>query len=214
MNIVKIKVHNGGMPLAKVRNQYHHGDLESALISTARKLTKRNGFENLSLRKVAEDIGVSPSATYHYFPDRDSLLAAVGFSLFDELADYQEHQLAKITGSTAKAAKDRFRSLGNSYFEWAVKEPHFFNLMFSEYCLMDADPDHKREDSRPYMNLTKCLDELVSTGTLDERMREHSELLSWTVVHGATSLIVSGHLESDGYKKILDDLEYALGIRK
>ncbi|NBX98778.1 MAG: TetR/AcrR family transcriptional regulator [Burkholderiaceae bacterium] len=207
-------MHNGGVPLAKVRNQYHHGDLESALVATARKLTKRNGVEHLSLRKVAQEIGVSPSATYHYFPDRDALLAAVGFSLFEELADYQERELAKIIGTTAKAAKDRFRSLGMTYFEWAIKEPHFFNLMFSEYCLMGPNSEHKREDSRAYLNLTKCLDELVSTGSLDERMRQHSELLSWTVVHGATSLIVSGHLEQDRYESILEDLEFSLGIRK
>jgi hypothetical protein len=45
-------------------------------------------------------------------------------------------------------------------------------------------------------------------------MRQHSELLSWTVVHGATSLIVCGHLEQDRYESILEDLEFSLGIRK
>jgi AcrR family transcriptional regulator len=202
------------MPVARVRDQYHHGDLESALIATARKFTKRNGIEHLSLRKVAQEIGVSPSAAYHYFPDRDALMAAVGFSLFEELADYQERELAKITGTTAKAAKERYRALGKTYFEWAIKEPHFFNLMFSEHCLVDSKSEEKREDNRAYINLTKCLDELVSTGALEERMRGHSELLSWTVVHGATSLIVGGHLDPENYESILDDLEFSLGIRK
>jgi hypothetical protein len=45
-------------------------------------------------------------------------------------------------------------------------------------------------------------------------MRRHSELLSWAVVHGATSLIVSGHLDPENYESILDDLEFSLGIRK
>jgi AcrR family transcriptional regulator len=121
------------MPTAKARNHYHHGDLESALITTARKLIKRYGVEHISLRQVSQEIGVSPSAAYHYFPDRDSLLGAVGFSLFEELADYQELQLSMISGTSAKAAKDRFRALGRTYFEWAIREPHFFNLMFSDF---------------------------------------------------------------------------------
>ncbi len=80
------------MTTARARTQYHHGDLDTALITTARKLIKKYGAEHISLRQVSQEIGVSPSAAYHYFPDRDSLLAAVGFSLFEELADYQDLQ--------------------------------------------------------------------------------------------------------------------------
>jgi AcrR family transcriptional regulator len=128
------------MTTAKARAHYHHGDLETALITTARKLIKKFGVEHISLRQVSRNsIGVSPSAAYHYFPDRDSLLGAVGFSLFEELADYQELQLSKISGTSAKAAKERFRTLGRTYFEWAIRERHSFNLMFSDFCLMGSN---------------------------------------------------------------------------
>ena len=95
------------MTTARVRDQYHHGDLEVALITTARKFVKKNGLESLSLRQIAQEIGVSPSAAYHYYPDRNSLLAALGFSLFEELADYQERELAKVAGTSARAARER-----------------------------------------------------------------------------------------------------------
>ncbi len=199
------------MALTRSRSQYHHGDLETALISTARKLVKKNGSEHLSLRQVASEIGVSPSATYHYFSDRDSLLAALGSSLFDELADFQEIELSKISGKSAKAARDRFRALGITYFTWASKEPHFFNLMFSELCNFDSSM--KKEDTRAYTNLTKCLDDLLEVGLLETRIRPYAELLSWSVVHGATSLIIGGHLAPENYGDVLDGLELALGIR-
>jgi hypothetical protein len=202
------------MTTARARTQYHHGDLDTALITTARKLIKRNGAEHISLRQVSQEIGVSPSAAYHYFPDRDSLLAAVGFSLFEELADYQELQLSKVVGTSARATKERFRTLGRTYIEWAVREPHFFNLMFSNFCLIDTVDMKEREDSRAFNNLTRCLDDLLYAGLMDKKMRTYGELLSWSVVHGATSLIVGGHLESDYYESILDSLEMALGIRK
>ena len=202
------------MTTAKVRTQYHHGDLDTALITTARKLIKKYGVEHISLRQVSQDIGVSPSAAYHYFPDRDSLLAAVGFSLFEELANYQELQLAKVSGTSARAVKERFRTLGRTYIEWAVREPHFFNLMFSGFCLIESVNKKEREDSRAFNNLTKCLDELLAAGLMDKSMRPFGEFLSWSVVHGATSLIVGGHLEIENYESILDGLEMALGIRK
>lgn len=202
------------MTTARVRNQYHHGDLDIALISTARKLIKRHGLEHISLRQVAHEIGVSPSAVYHYYADRDSLLAAVGFSLFEELADYQELKLREISGSSQKAVRDRYRTLGRTYFEWAIKEPHLFNLMFSGLCLMDPKTQKNRDESRAFNNLTRCLDDLLASGLMDPKMRPYGELLSWSVVHGSTSLIVSGHLESEHYESVLDGLEQSLGIRK
>lgn len=201
------------MTTAKVRTQYHHGDLETTLISTARKLVKKYGVEHISLRQVSHEIGVSPSAAYHYYPDRDSLLAALGFSLFEELADYQEIQLSKITGTSAKAVKNRFRTLGRTYFEWAMREPNLFNLMFSGLCLVDPKNKKAREDSRAFKFLTKGLDELLAAGVIDKKMRPYGELLAWTSVHGATSLIVSGHLEPEDYELVLDGLELSLGFR-
>jgi AcrR family transcriptional regulator len=202
------------MTTAKVRDQYHHGDLEVALITTARKFVKKNGLESLSLRQIAHEIGVSPSAAYHYFPDRNSLLAALGFSLFEELADYQERELAKVAGASARAARERFRVLGRTYFEWAIREPYFFNLMFSDFCLIESSVEQAREENRAYQTLIHCLDDLVETGSMDKKLRASAELLSWSVVHGTTSLIVSGHLDTEDFERALDSLELALGIRR
>jgi len=202
------------MTTARIRDQYHHGDLEVALISTARKFVKKNGLESLSLRQIAQEIGVSPSAAYHYFPDRNSLLAALGFSLFEELADYQDRALSQVSGKSAKAARDRFRTLGRTYFEWAIGEPHFFNLMFSDFCLIESSLEQEREKNRAYQTLIRCLDDLVETGSMNKQLRGSAELLSWSVVHGTTSLIVSGHLDRDDFEKALDGLDLALGIRK
>ena len=202
------------MTTARVRGQYHHGDLEVALITTARKFVKKNGLESLSLRQIAHEIGVSPSAAYHYFPDRNSLLAALGFSLFEELADYQERELAKVAGASARAAIERFRVLGRTYFEWAIREPHFFNLMFSDFCLIESSVEQTREENRAYQTLIHCLDDLVEAGSMDKKLRVSAELLSWSVVHGTTSLIVSGHLDTEDFERALDSLELALGIRR
>jgi AcrR family transcriptional regulator len=202
------------MTTAKVRSQYHHGDLESALISTARKLVKQDGAEHLSLRQVSHEIGVSPSAAYHYFPDRTALLSGLGFSLFEELADFQEKEISKIPGNSARAARERFRALGRTYFQWAKKEPHLFNLMFGDLCTLEKVDQKNHEDARAFNNLTKCLDELYEFDLISEKMRPYGELLAWSVVHGATSLIVGGHLEPENFETTLDAVELALGIKR
>lgn len=202
------------MTTARARSHYHHGDLESALINTARKLVKLNGAENLSLRQVSQEIGVSPSAAYHYFADRTALLSGLGFSLFEELADFQEKEISKISGNSTKAVRDRFRTLGRTYFQWAKREPHLFNLMFGDFCKLESVGQKKLEDSRAFNNLTKCLDELYEFNLISEKMRPYGELLAWSVVHGATSLIIGGHLKPDDFETALDAVEIALGIKR
>jgi hypothetical protein len=86
--------------------------------------------------------------------------------------------------------------------------------MFSDFCLIESHKDQARLVNRAYQTLIRCLDNLVDTGSIDKKLRASAELLSWSVVHGTTSLIVSGHLETEDFERALDGLELALGIRK
>ena len=193
------------------RASYHHGNLEESLIKAAIKLVRKNGPDHLSLRTAAADIGVSPSAAYHYFPDKSALLNGIGDYLFTDLANMQEEALAKIKGSTSKAAKARFRSLGEVYFKWAMKVPNLFRLMFGGFCSIE---DSEPEDSPAYKLLSKTLDELVISGAMSKAMRPYGELIAWSSVHGATTLIVEGHMPSEAFDSLLDGIQMSLGMSK
>ena len=123
----------------------------------------------------------------------------------------QEEALAKIKGSTSKAAKARFRSLGEVYFKWAMKEPNLFRLMFGGFCSVDQS---EPVDHTAYKLLTKTLDELVLTGAMSKKMRPYGEVISWSSVHGATTLIVEGHMPSEAFESLLDGIEISLGMSK
>jgi AcrR family transcriptional regulator len=207
--------HTVPMVLAtKIRAQrasYHHGNLEESLIKAAIKLVRKNGPDHLSLRTAASDIGVSPSAAYHYFPDKSALLDGIGDYLFADLANMQEEALSKITGNTARAAKARFRALGEIYFKWAMKEPNLFRLMFGGFCSIE---DTEPAESPAYKLLSKTLDELVASGAMSKSMRPYGEIISWSSVHGATTLIVEGHMPSEAFDSLLDGIQMSLGMGK
>ena len=203
------------MSLLKPRGTYHHGNLEVALISAATQMVRANGAEHLSLRAVAAEVGVSPSAAYHYYPDKDSLISGVGKELFERLADLQEAALSQFPGKTSKAARARFRALGRAYFDWANSEPNLFRLMFGGFCSIDfAEAQLKRQESRAWNLLCSCLDDLQERGDIKKNIRPYGEILSWSSVHGATALIVEGHLPAVSFESVLDGLELSLGIGK
>ncbi len=194
------------------RQNYHHGDLEAALIDAAIDLVRKTGPDHLSLRATADQVGVSPSAVYHYFPDKDSLIGCVGEKLFEDLALMQQEALNKIPGTSAKAAKARYRELGRTYFRWVSKEPNLFRLMFGGFCPVDKRGAHV--DQAAFLMLTKCLDDLLKTGVITPTMRKYGELLSWSSVQGASTLIVEGHIPEAVFEDLLDGLEFAMGMRR
>jgi AcrR family transcriptional regulator len=104
---------------------YHHGDLRAALVRAAAAEIERGGYENLSLRELAESLGVSRAAPYRHFTDRRALLAAVAADGFERLT--AAYRKATSSGKTPRA---RLAAAGRGYLKYAAERPQTFRLMF------------------------------------------------------------------------------------
>lgn len=96
---------------------YHHGDLRAAVLSAAWKLIQKEGVGGLSVREAARRAGVSHSAPYRHFADRDALLTALVAEGFELLMKALENRAG--------------RELGEAYVGFALEHPERFRLMFS-----------------------------------------------------------------------------------
>ena len=90
------------------RPTYHHGDLRNSLIQAALALVAERGVEGFSLREAARTVGVSPSACYRHFADREELLAAVAHEGLDTLAEEMRVAAAAYQGASPFDAVRRF----------------------------------------------------------------------------------------------------------
>src|ERR671938_1127021 len=116
---------------SQVKSRYHHGALEHALVTEAVAQVRERGADQVSLRGLAQTIGVSPSAAYQHFPDKASLLLAVCGAGFTELTRRMAEAVDAVTAEGDAGAIDRFLAVGRVYLEFAVAEPHLFRHMFS-----------------------------------------------------------------------------------
>ncbi|MER6877007.1 TetR/AcrR family transcriptional regulator, partial [Amycolatopsis sp. NPDC000673] len=108
------------------KDGYHHGDLRATLLTTAMEMLEQG--EQFSLRAVARKAGVSPTAPYRHFADRDALesaLAAQG------LRDLNEDL---IQGDAMPATVAELAELGVAYVDFALRRPALFRLMFGNAC--------------------------------------------------------------------------------
>jgi AcrR family transcriptional regulator len=195
---------------ALAKSAYHHGDLESALVEAAITLVRKYGPDHLSLRAVSSDVGVSPSAAYHYFQDKDSLVSAVGDRLFNNLAEIQEKAIHRIQGSGAKCASERFDALGSAYFKWATAEPNLYRLIFGGFC--EPAPS-RHEEAKAWHLLTKSLDELYFEGLITKSARQGGEMIVWSAVHGACSLIIEGLMPKNSFPVVIKGIQRSLGMK-
>lgn len=86
------------------------------------------GVEAVTLRAVARDLGVNPSALYRYIPDRDGLLTTLIAASYTQLADAVESELDALAEETT--AIDRCRVLAMAMRQWALAYPQRWALIY------------------------------------------------------------------------------------
>lgn len=178
---------------------YHHGDLRRALVTAATELAAVGGAKNVTLREVARRVGVSASAAYRHFPNREGLLAQVASEAREALARRMIAAVAAVGAGSDGAAVDRFRATGRAYIEFALDEPGLFEVAFR------ACPPHLYvpDDPSPYALLSEGLDTLDHAGLLAVQ-RPGAEAAAWVAVHGAAVLLGDGMLPPSDRDAIID----------
>lgn len=111
------------------KKSYHHGDLGESLVRAAMAQAAAEGVDSLTMRAVAQRIGVTPAAAYHHFASKEQLLAACAERAFGELLARFEIVLARPFAS----ALDRFEAVGRAYVAHAVAHPAHFRILFGSH---------------------------------------------------------------------------------
>src|SRR3954449_10495974 len=100
---------------------YHHGALEQALVEEAVRQVRERGTDQVSLRGLAQVVGVSPSAAYQHFPDKAALMGAVCEAVGAELATRMRTAVAAAAGESDAGAIARFLAVGQAYVTFALE---------------------------------------------------------------------------------------------
>lgn len=199
------------------RDSYHHGNLRETLVEAGMRLAREGGPEAVVLREVNRAAGVSHSAAYRHFTDRDSLLRAVCERCFRELALLMEKRLGELPHrrDPKRQAWEALEATGRAYVEFALTEPGWFRTAFSVPTrLGPMGPGEGAGDSgrNAYEILSACLDELVASGALPASRRAGAEIGPWSAVHGLAALLVDGPLRGAPAELRSAALDTVLGL--
>ena len=110
-----------------------------SILDAARELFVAEGYQNVSIRKIAERIEYSPAAIYGYFPSKDDIffsLAEEGFRLLGHPGDH-----ARLDGL---APIDRLRAIFWRFYQFSREQPQYFALMFVDRSVPRISREYER----------------------------------------------------------------------
>ncbi|WP_328804988.1 TetR/AcrR family transcriptional regulator [Parasphingopyxis marina] len=174
------------------KQSYHHGDLRSALVETGLRLLREKGDGDIGLREVARETGVSATAVYRHFPDKDALLHALARAGYEKLFDAQE---AAAAGKPDR--EQAFRATGQAYVHFAVANPALFGLMTA---YMPAAGEEEAlalsTESRAGVSLRENIAALMPEGS-GRRAQDIAAIQAMALVHGLAQLVIGGQVPND-----------------
>jgi AcrR family transcriptional regulator len=189
------------MPHARKQGNYHHGDLRRAVIDTALHLIAEHGIESLTLREIAQRIGVSRMAPYRHFENKAVLLAVLAQEGFQAMHTALQAALDQVSSHPL----ERLQRIGVAYILFAVQHPVHYRVMF------DASLSNRTIYPPLYQTAVKNFDCLVHVLIECQQARliqagdpKEFAQINWSLVHGLSMLLIDQQFATMGSAPIED----------
>ncbi|MBX3227613.1 MAG: TetR/AcrR family transcriptional regulator [Labilithrix sp.] len=174
------------MALAKKRDDDVRGEILAAAVRTI----EEGGLADLSMREVARRAGVSHQLPYHYFTDREGILAAIAQSGFTLLGA----RLRKLTTADMTGA-EKLAAAGREYVEFACDHPAHFRVMFrNDFVAVERFPTAQENADDCFALLPKLVGEAIADGLPPKPDERALVILGWSIAHGLACLLLDGPL--------------------
>ncbi len=170
------------------RRERERAATRQKILNAARRMLVQHGYEGTTMRAIAAKIGYTPTAIYHYFKDKDALVAELS------AIDYRAFsQALQRTGSDGNPV-DRLANIGAAYVEFGLTHPMQYQFLFMmRRPLGSPSAMYGNPEKEAYAFLRQTCAEAIATGQLHREFTDPDELaqMSWASVHGLVSLRVA-----------------------
>lgn len=189
------------MPAQK--KSYHHGDLHQTLIDAATHIIREQGVAALSIRKLADHVGVSRGAPYHHFKDKVELLCAIA-----EEGYHMQDDIINLLGSrnSEHSSRQRFEVFVMSYIRFAREHPEHYDLMYSGEIWKNNQPTESLQSAgnRAFKMWCEQIERFQKDGTFPaSESTARVAQVAWATLHGLCRFSIDGiYLDSSNLEEM------------
>ncbi len=186
------------------KEHYHHGDLKKEMIQSGIQLLNEVDYDDFSLRKIAAMCGVSHSAPYKHFKNKNELIAAI----VQEVSDSFKAALEEAVLMYPDDAENQIIELGKCYVRFMVENPDYMRFIFvnpsQKRINMIHEPDYCTD---PYLIFKKSALRYLEWLKANQQDQAVDILTMWSLVHGYSMLLVNNNIDvPDNYLEIMDKM--------
>lgn len=172
-----------------------HRDLKQEILVSAKRLFLEEGYGNTSMRKIAADVGISPTTIYLYYEDKAEVMHALhqeGFKLLSAQFNTLQNVIQPF---------ERLKAMGRCYIQFALDNRDFYEIMFIMKEPLEHLMDGKgcstgwEEGDMALQYLIGTIEDCQKNGYFQQYDSKVLSLLVWSNIHGLCSLSLNGHLE-------------------
>jgi AcrR family transcriptional regulator len=179
---------------------YHHGSLRSALLAAAERTLRERGVEQLSLRELARQLGVSHGAPRRHFADRQALLDALAEAGFTRLGT----ELRAAVNNAGDTFPARLQAAAAAYVRFATDDAALLDLMFAGKHREEA-PTLRDASERTFSIMIELIEQGQSEGAIEPGDPERVGLLLFATTHGIAALDTAGLVPAERLEELLSD---------
>ena len=173
------------------KKNYHHGDLKNALIKAGVEILAKDGVIGLSLRKVAARAGVSHTAPYSHFVDKQALIAAISTEGFRQLYE----RMSAVAEEYKTKPSMQLIEVGWAYVQFALDDRDRFKVMFSGILEKEKIyPEFVTESQRNFQLVKMVVEANQAAGVLRSGSSDLVALSAWAIIHGFSMLLLEGQI--------------------
>ena len=159
-------------------NNYHHGDVRNSIISAGIDIITEDGAQSLTIRNAAKKIGVSHTAPYRHFKNKEELLVAIAIKGFDLLEQ-------EINNASALV------EIGRAYIQFAISNSNYYRVMFGDSIRNKTDyPEFFKAYDRSFRRLIQVIGNSGNKQGSDKTDLEITAVAVWSLLHGYCLLII------------------------
>ena len=191
------------------KKTYHHGDLKNALIKAGVEILAKDGVSGLSLRKVAGRAGVSHTAPYSHFADKQALIAAISTEGFRQLYE----RVSVVTEQYKTEPAKQLVEVAWAYVQFALDDRDRFKVMFSGVLEKEKEyPEFVAESQRNFQLVKMTVEANQAAGVLRSGPSDLAALSAWGIIHGFIMLLFEGQIPHAilGQKSLRELVEFQL----
>jgi len=168
------------------RKEREKHEMREMILAAAKRLFIREGFESVTIRRIADEIEYSPATVYLYFKDKDTILCALQETGFRELSKRLEMH------SSIVHPVERLKASGKTYCDFALENREMYDLMFIMRAPMNAlpSPEEWTVGRHSYELLQSTVQECVDGGYLHSTDAKLATFALWALMHGIVSIFI------------------------